>query len=110
MNPKRPTQETLYLKFQKLENIKSNKGKATSYIQGNFYKTISWIFSRNFAGQKGVAWYIQSDERKKSVTKNTLLSKAIIQIWRRDKEFYRQAEAKGVQHQLASQEMLQGLL
>ena len=37
-----------------------------------------------FIDQKGVARYIQSDEREKTKTKNTLPSKVIIQIWRRE--------------------------
>ena len=34
-------------------------------LKGNPQKTISWFFYRNFAGQKGVARYIQSLEREK---------------------------------------------
>ena len=39
--------------------------KTISYIKWNSHKTISSLFSRNFAGQKEVAQYIQSNERKK---------------------------------------------
>ena len=52
---------------------------------------------RNFADQKEMEWYIYRDESKIPTVKHTLLSKAIIQIWRRDKEFYRQAKAKSAQ-------------
>ena len=45
-------------KTKNRENIKSKKGKATNNKQGNPHKTITWFFSRNCAGQKGVAWYI----------------------------------------------------
>ena len=38
-------------------------GKPLLYSR-NSYKTMSRFFSRNFAGQKGVEWYIQSAERK----------------------------------------------
>lgn len=38
-----------------------------------------WLSSRNFAGHKGMAQYIQTDEEKTSTTKNTLFSKAIKQ-------------------------------
>ena len=38
----------------------------------------SWLFSRTFAGQKGVAQYTQNAERKKPTTKNNLPSKVII--------------------------------
>ena len=65
MNSKKYTPKLKCWIFLNRENSKNCKRKATSYIQGNFHKTISWPFSRNFAGQKGVAWYIQSDERKK---------------------------------------------
>ena len=72
--------------------------KAASEKQvGNCRKAISWLFSRNSAGQTGVAWYIQSDEKKKPTTKNILAGKASIQIWRKGKEFYRHAKAKRVQ-------------
>ena len=40
--------------------------------------------------------YIQSAEWEKSAAKNTLSSKAIIQNKRRDKEFPRKTETKGV--------------
>jgi len=43
-----------------------------------------------------VALYIQSTEKEKSAAKNTLFSKAIIQNRKRDKEFPRQMENKGV--------------
>lgn len=45
--------------------ILSSKRRA-SYLQGNFHKTTSWLLSRNFEGQKGVAPCIQSSERKKT--------------------------------------------
>ena len=38
-------------------------------------------------------------KKGKPTMKNTLPGKAIIQIWRRYQEFYRQAKAKRVQHQ-----------
>ena len=37
--------------------LKGNEGK-TANIQGSSYKTISWLLSRNSAGQKGLAQYI----------------------------------------------------
>ena len=40
------------------KNIKSSKGKATSNIQGKPHTLSSWSFSRNSAGQKGMAGYI----------------------------------------------------
>ena len=38
--------------------IKSSKGKATSNIQGKTHMINSGSFSRNSAGQKGMATYI----------------------------------------------------
>ena len=50
------------------KNLKSSKRKATSYVQGNSLKTVSWLFSRTFVGQKGVVPYIQSNEKEKPTT------------------------------------------
>ena len=33
---------------------------------------MSWFFWRNFAGQKGMLWYMQSTERNKETNKNKL--------------------------------------
>ena len=41
-------------------------------IQTNAHKIISWFFWRNFAGQKGMLWYMQSAEKKKQTNKNKL--------------------------------------
>ena len=49
-----------------------------------------------------LAWYIQNDEREKPKAKNTLPSKALIQIWRRNQKVYRQAKAKRIQHHQTS--------
>ena len=83
----------------KIETLKSSKRETTSYKHGNPHKAIIWFFSRNFTGQKGLAGYIQSVEREKFITRNTLPIMVIIQN-RRGREFCRQAKAKGVyQHQ-----------
>lgn len=50
----------------------------------NPIKVIRRYFIRNFSGQKGVSCHIQSAERSKFPTKNTLFSKVIIQNSRRD--------------------------
>lgn len=42
------------------------------------HKTISRFLSRNFIGQKGVVWHIQSTKRKKLPTRDSLHSKVII--------------------------------
>ena len=49
------------------------------------------IFSRYFAGQKGVAQYSQSAERQKLPTTNILTSKMFFRI-RRNREFFRQVK------------------
>ena len=71
--------------------LKSSKRKTKCYLQRNPHMTISRIFSRNFAVQKGVAGYIQSAERKTLLTKTTSPSKV-------GKEFSRQAIADGIHH------------
>lgn len=62
INPKRTTPRQ---KNQR-KNVKRSKGKVASYVQGNSHKG---PFSRNSAGQEGVAWYTLSDERDKLTTK-----------------------------------------
>ena len=53
--------------------------KENSYIQEKAHKAIIRFFTRNFAGQERMAGYIQSAERKKPVTKNTLPNKIVLQ-------------------------------
>ena len=57
-----------------------------SNTQGKPYMLNSWSISRNSAGQKGMAGYIQSTEREKSTTKSTVPSKDLIQNWQRNKK------------------------
>ena len=38
-------------------------------------------------GQSGMAWCSRCDNREKSTLKNTRTAKAIIQIWKKDKDF-----------------------
>ena len=71
----------------KLTKIKDKEKvlRATREKQQIIYKGIpirlsADFFSRNSAGKKGVAQYISSDEREISTTKNTLISKGLIQI------------------------------
>ena len=78
-------------------------------MQGNSHKIISWVFSKTFAGQKGVAHIFKV--MKKPTTKNTPPSKAIIQLRKRNRYFYKQEKAERVQHHKpVLQEMLKGLL
>lgn len=57
-------------------------------------KATCWFFSRNFAGQKGVEWYIFKimNVKKNLIIKNTLPDKVIIHNWWGDKEFPKQAK------------------
>ena len=60
INPRRNSLRNILIKLTKTkhkENIKSSKGKAISNIQGNPHTFNSCSFSRNSAGQKGMAGY-----------------------------------------------------
>ena len=60
INPRRNTPIHILIKLTKIkdrENLESNSGKETNNIHGNPNKVISRFFSRNSAGQKGVAQY-----------------------------------------------------
>ena len=46
--------------------------------------------AKTFADQKGMARYIQRAERKTFPATNTVPSKVIIEMWRRDKEISRE--------------------
>ena len=70
----------------------------TNNIQGNSHHSISWFFNRHSTSQKGMAWYISSDEREEQTTKNTLPSKTLLQIWRRNQKLSRQTKVKIIQH------------
>ena len=63
---------------------------------------ISWSLSRNLAGQKGMAGYIQSTAREKSPTKITVPGKNFIQNWWRDQKLFRQAKVKRIQYHQTS--------
>ena len=58
------------------ENILKQQEKRRQLHTREPDKAISWFFSRILIGQKGAAWYIQNDERKKTADKNTLSRKA----------------------------------
>ena len=54
--------------------MKSSKGKAASYVQGNSHKAVSLLLSRNFSGQR--EWNdIFKVMKEKATTKNTLAFK-----------------------------------
>ena len=81
---------------------KATKKKMTNNIQGNSHHVISWLLNRNSTSQKGMAWYIQSDEREEPTTKNTLPSMTLLQIWWRNQKLSRQAKVKRIQHHQTS--------
>ena len=62
INPSRNMPRHILIKLTKTKHkeriIKSRKGEATSSIQGKPHMFISLSFSRNSAGQKGMAGYI----------------------------------------------------
>ena len=74
----------------------------TNNIQGNSHHSISWFFNRHSTSQKGMAWYISSDEREEQTTKNTLPSKTLLQIWRRNQKPSTQAKVKIIWHHQTS--------
>ena len=52
----------------------------TNNIQVNTHQAISRFVNRNSTSQKGMAQYIESDEREAISAKNTLYSKTLLQI------------------------------
>ena len=62
INPRRNMPRHILIKLTKTQhkekNIKSSKGKATSNTEGKPHTLNSWSFSKNSAGQKGMAQYI----------------------------------------------------
>ena len=50
-------------KIKDKEYLKNSEGKH-KFHKGNSHKAVSWLFTRNSAGQKGVGWYIESDKRE----------------------------------------------
>ena len=96
INPKIATPKYIVIKTENIkdkENIKSSKGKSTSYIQGNSIKAISWLAEILQARRE---WHdifkVINGENLQS--KNTLPGKTFIQIWWEDQKFCRQAKAR----------------
>nr|KAF6429669.1 hypothetical protein HJG59_009021 [Molossus molossus] len=81
MNPKRPTPRHVIIKMQKVQDkeriLKAAREKQLVTYKGAPIRP-SADFSNNFAGQKGVARNIQSDEKQEPTTKITLSCKAVI--------------------------------
>ena len=84
INPRRNTLRLILIKLTKIKDkekiLKAAREKKQITYKGNPIKVVGRFFSRNSAGQKGVARYTQRDERRKPPTKITLPSKALIQI------------------------------
>ena len=106
INPRRKTPRHILIKLTKIKYKEKilNAARENQQItyKGIPIKVISLFFSRNSAGQKGVAGHISSDEREKPTTKITLLSEDHIQIRWRNQKLYRQAKAKRIQHHQTS--------
>ena len=85
INPRRKTLRHILIKFTKIKE-NENVLKATRDKRQITYKGTPIKLSADFSAQtlqarkKGVARYILSDEREEPTTKNTLPSKALIQI------------------------------
>ena len=80
-------------------NIKISKGKAKKLCLGE-WPDASRLFNRKFASQKGVAWYISSEERKKNlITKSTPLGR-----------LYLKEKAKVLQEKLGVQQHKDSLI
>ena len=74
----------------------------TNSIQGNSHQPISWFHNRNSTSQKGMAWYIQSDENKGPTTKNNLLSKTLFRFDGEIKSFTDKQKLKRIHYHQTS--------
>ena len=92
INPKR---NMLTKTKHKERTLKAARNKQQVYKGNPICLTAD--FSRNSAGQKGMAGYILSTEREKSTTKITVPGKDLIQNWWRNKKISRQAKVKRIQ-------------
>ena len=87
MTPKRPTPRHIIIKVSKVkdkEKILKQQEKNNLFIKGNPDKTMIRFFSRNFAGQRRVARFIQSAERKKTVHQEYSTWQVVLQGRRRE--------------------------
>ena len=84
INPRRNTRRHTVIKMTKIKDrdkiLKATREKWQIIYKGNSHQAISWFLSRNSTSQKGMAWYIQSDEREEPITKNNLLSKTLFRF------------------------------
>ena len=83
MNPKRPTPRHIIIEMSTSKDdekiLKASREKQFVTCNGTLIRLPEDFFSTNFAGQKGVAQYIQSAEKKSLPTKITVSGKIIIQ-------------------------------
>ena len=93
INPRRNTPRLILIKLNKIKDkekiLKAAREEKQITYKGNPIKVVGRFFSRNSAGQKGVAGYTSCDDREKTLTKITLLRKVLIQIGRRNQSLYR---------------------
>ena len=72
MNPKRPTPRHIIIKMSKVKDeeriLKAAREKQLVTCNGTPIRLPADIFGTKFAGQKGVAQYIQSAEKKKKAS------------------------------------------
>ena len=88
-NPKKIFWRYIIIKLSKIKDKefwKQQLGEKTLFYMKKI--TLSRFLRRNLVRQERVEWYIQNSERKKLMTKNTTSTgKAVIQKWRRNKDF-----------------------
>ena len=98
-------------KFKDQERIlKAAREKNLVMLQGNPHKIISRFFSRNFAGHKGVAQYIQSAERKNFQLRILCQEKLTFRIEEERELQDKQKLKEFITSKLTLQEMLKRLL
>ena len=72
---------------------------------------MSRFFNRNFAGQRGVVWYIQSDEKKTPLIKTIQQSRLSFKFEGEARSFIEKQKLKEfITTQLLIQQMLKGIL
>ena len=106
INPRRNTLRHILTKLTKTkykERILKVAREKQQVTQWKPHKLNSWrSFSRDSAGQKGMAGYIWSIEREKSTIKITVPGKDLNQIWWRNQKLFRKAKVKRIQYHQTS--------
>ena len=80
MDEKRLTPRHIIIKMPKLKDKEKilKRARKKQLPEGSSYKIVNWFLKQNFAGQKGMARNIQSDEKQRPATRTTLPKKAVI--------------------------------